>query len=232
MPFSEKIKLEVKKKSCFRCVICHKPFVEIHHIVPESAGGNSFHDNAVTLCSSCHDLFGGNPDKRKQIKQMRDHWYEQMEKRYRGDIYINDNINEIPENINMLKNKGIALYHYIYEHEDFNTTAQILFNLLKNCQKHNPNQKRFLYLDIEGHRNSAGGFDNDMLELQKEYMLEFLMQFFTEIHTPLYDISNNKLQRNDIPEKFFIVDNAKEAINFLKKESKNMHIEFYSGDVE
>src|ERR1043165_5120294 len=81
MPFSEKVKLEAKKRSAFRCCICHKPFVEIHHIIPQADGGADTLDNAATLCSSCHDLYGGNPEKRKIIKQMRDHWWELMSKR-------------------------------------------------------------------------------------------------------------------------------------------------------
>jgi len=38
-------------------------------------------DNAAPLCGSCHDLFGRNPDKRKQIREMRDFWWEVCEKR-------------------------------------------------------------------------------------------------------------------------------------------------------
>jgi len=217
MPFSEKVKNEAKRKACFRCVICHKPFVEIHHIIPQSEGGNDTLDNAAPLCAYCHDIFGGNPEKRKQIREMRDHWFELMERRHNGEINILEPINEEPANFNMLKNKGIAIYHVVYEHEDFETSANILVKLLQNAQKQFPNHKRHLYLDIEGHRNKSGGFDHDILELQKEFALGFLLQFFTQIHLPLISVKNSKLQRNDVPAEFEIFDDEKKLVNKLKK---------------
>ena len=33
-------------------------------------------DNAAPLCARCHDVYGGNPDKRKQIRETRDLWWE------------------------------------------------------------------------------------------------------------------------------------------------------------
>jgi hypothetical protein len=81
MPFSEKTKLEAKRKSHFVCVICHQPFVEVHHILPQADGGPDDLDNAAPLCASCHDLFGANPVKRKQIREMRDFWWEICDKR-------------------------------------------------------------------------------------------------------------------------------------------------------
>jgi len=82
MPFTEPIKQDVRRKALYKCVICHEPFVEVHHIVPESEGGPNTIDNAAPLCAGCHDAFGNNPDKRKQIAGMRDLWYELCEKRY------------------------------------------------------------------------------------------------------------------------------------------------------
>ncbi|WP_220186402.1 HNH endonuclease [Brevibacillus halotolerans] len=197
--FSERTKKVAKQKANFRCVICYKPFVEVHHIIPQAEGGDDSLDNAAPLCASCHDLFGGNPEKRKQIKQMRDHWFEQMGRRNSGEINVLGPINEEPDNINMLKEKGLAIYHVVYEHEDFKTTVEILMSLLNRAQKDSPNQKRFLYLDIEGHRNSAGGFDHDMFELQKDFMLGFFLQFFTDISMPLIRVKNINLQNNDMP---------------------------------
>ncbi|RRJ66070.1 HNH endonuclease [Paenibacillus oralis] len=232
MAFSEKVKLEAKKKACFRCVICQKPFVEIHHIIPQADGGSDTIDNAAPLCASCHDLFGGNPEKRKQIREMRDHWFDMMEKRLNGEVNVLDPITENPLNINMLKEKGIAIYHLVYEHEDFEATATILMKLLQKVQKDSPNQKRYLYIDIEGHKNNSGGYDHDMFELQKDFALGFLLQFFTRIHTPLISVENNKLQRNDVPEEFEIYSNEKELMNKLKKESREKHFEVYPPEVE
>ena len=37
-------------------------------------------DNAAPLCPSCHGDFGGNPEKRSRIREMRDRWYDICEK--------------------------------------------------------------------------------------------------------------------------------------------------------
>jgi hypothetical protein len=81
MAFPERVKLEAKRRANFSCVRCKEPFVDVHHIIPQSEGGSDTIENAAPLCASCHDLFGGNPDKRKQIREMRDWWWEVCEKK-------------------------------------------------------------------------------------------------------------------------------------------------------
>jgi hypothetical protein len=78
-------------------VVCHEAFVEVHHIVPQSEGGSDDLDNACPLCAYCHDLIGGNPDKRKQLRQMRDWWYQICEDRLTNVeiIKINARLDEI-----------------------------------------------------------------------------------------------------------------------------------------
>ena len=210
MSFSENVKLEAKKRSAFRCCVCHKPFVEIHHIIPQSESGPDTLDNAATLCSSCHDLYGGNPDKRKIIKQMRDHWWDLMSKREL--VLINakqiDNASMIEVDQNhegSLRSKAIAIYHLVFSHEDFETAADHLFNLVKNAQAQCPNQKRILFLDIEGHRNNKGGFDHDMFELLNEFLVAFLSSFIKEAYTPLSHFINPRLQDNNIPDEIKFV---------------------------
>src|SRR5262245_22629465 len=61
--------------------------------------------------------------------------------------------------------RAIAIYHRVYPHEGFEESAQILFKLVQRAQLQYPGKRRLLYLDIDGHRNSEGGFDADMLEL-------------------------------------------------------------------
>ncbi len=81
--FSEKVKLQVKRKADFRCCICHNfGSVEVHHIKPQKDRGTNRIDNAAPLCPTCHANFGDNPQKQKEIRQMRDYWYEQIEKMY------------------------------------------------------------------------------------------------------------------------------------------------------
>jgi len=67
MPFSEKVKLEVKERSAFRCCRCQNISIDIHHIIPENNGGSDEIDNAAPLCQNCHSQFGDNPSKRKEI---------------------------------------------------------------------------------------------------------------------------------------------------------------------
>jgi len=205
MAFTGKIKLEAKRRSAFRCCICEKSFVEIHHIIPQSEGGPDTIDNAAPLCASCHDLFGGNPEKRKQIREMRDHWWELIAERHRQIKTIPELnsvtvIKEIPENINQLRKKAAAIYHLIFSHENFETSAKILFSLVNEVQKKSPNQKRILFLDIEGHRNKNNGFDGDMYELQIHFISGFLLQYLSEAYLPLIAVKNKKCQNNDVPD--------------------------------
>lgn len=197
--FSEKLKAKVRQKSLFRCVICHQPFVEVHHIIPQEENGPDTEDNAAPLCAGCHDLYGDNPSKRKQIKEMRDDWYQIVENLKKDADKIIKEIEIIPsQNVMRSKNK-IALYHVVFEWENFETAAKMLFEIVKNAQQQCPNAERCLFLDIDGHRNSKGGFDQDMFELQSKFLLEVLMPFLTEASTPLGKIVN-KNQKNDIPD--------------------------------
>jgi hypothetical protein len=84
MPFTENLKLEVKRRSAFRCCMCEQFLgsVQVHHIEPQSDGGSDNFENAAPLCASCHDIFGNNRDKRKFIIQKRDWWYEICKNRY------------------------------------------------------------------------------------------------------------------------------------------------------
>jgi hypothetical protein len=75
MDFSESVKKEVKEKAAFKCCRCQSIGVEIHHIVPQARGGSAEIDNAAPLCPNCHAWFGANPEKQKEIRQMRDWWY-------------------------------------------------------------------------------------------------------------------------------------------------------------
>ena len=50
--------------------------------MPQADGGSDDEDNAAPLCASCHEIYGGNPTKRKFIIEARDAWYEICAKRY------------------------------------------------------------------------------------------------------------------------------------------------------
>lgn len=186
MAFTEKLKKEVRNLSDGKCVICHKPFVEIHHIIPQSEGGDDTIENAVPLCAGCHDTYGGNPYKRKQIIEFRNRWYQ----------VIANTLNLTPIKLKKLEN--VALYHLVHKEETFEDAANAIIELLVNAQKEKPDCPRMLYLDIMGHRNSAGGYDHDMFELMKDFILGNLMKYFTEVSLPIIKVRNSKPQCNDI----------------------------------
>lgn len=91
------------------------------------------------------------------------------------------------------KNKeGIAIYHCVKKHENFEKAAQDTFNLVKNASEYNQKQKRVIYLDIEGHKNSVGGFDNDMLKLQTNFIMSQIMPYISELYQPLGHVINKE----------------------------------------
>jgi len=100
---------------------------------------------------------------------------------------------------------SIAIAHRVFAGEDFDHTAQILLALLTKAQRQHPGKKRYLYLEIDGHRNSDGGFDNDMFELQSKFMGEFLIQFLTRAESPLGAFQNPNPQTNEVPERLDLV---------------------------
>lgn len=122
---------------------------------------------------------------------------------------------------------SIAIYHRVMRREGFEETAKILLHLVRDAQEKAPGEARVLYLDIDDHRNDAGGFDSEMLELQKEFVLGFLMPFLSEAHMPLVSAENSKGQNDDIPDelRFFNFDkpHADES-----DELASLYIENYS----
>jgi hypothetical protein len=101
--------------------------------------------------------------------------------------------------------KGIAIYHVVYREEGFEQAARMLFELVRRAEQTHPGKPRMLFLDIEGHRNEKGGYDHDMLELQTDFILGFLMPFLTEASMPLPGhVKNSKPQRSDLPDELNI----------------------------
>jgi len=112
--FPEPVKREVRKRAAFQCCRCRSFGIEVHHIIPTKDDGTDDIDNAAPLCPNCHSSFGDNPQKRKEIREMRDCWYERVEKMFRPNIdflakidqniqYISQNQDEQSQNLNELK---------------------------------------------------------------------------------------------------------------------------------
>lgn len=211
MAFTEKLKKEVRMKSDGRCVICHNPFVEIHHIKPQKENGPDTFDNAVALCAYCHDLFGGNSTKRKQLKEIRDSWYQIVESNKKPQIierhHVYEKIKVVTKADPNNNDPMVAIYHVVYEDEDFNDAVNSLIELTRATQQKELNKRRVLYLDIEGHRLKDGAFDHDMWELQFYFILQNLLYYYTEIHLPILTFYNPYTQLEDpIPENLIILD--------------------------
>ncbi|MGN4644014.1 HNH endonuclease [Bacillus cereus group sp. MYBK48-1] len=55
VPFKESLKIEVKDRDGWKCVICEcETDLHVHHKIPRRLGGIHHKDNLVTLCASCH----------------------------------------------------------------------------------------------------------------------------------------------------------------------------------
>jgi hypothetical protein len=215
MAFSDTIKHEALKRSAFRCCICHDIAADAHHIIPQYENGKNTISNAAPLCASCHDLFGDNPSKRKKIRQMRDYWWAIV--RARNEFIIktgkwdeNDYVEIDSESRHLLKNMGLTLYHVIMSSDTFEDAAQVLFSMIFLAQKKYPNQERYIFIDIVGHRNENGGFDNDIFELQSYFNLNVILSYVTRIYSPLICVQNKYPQNNNIPDTLEIF-NHKEA---------------------
>ena len=58
-----------------------------------------------------------------------------------------------------------------------------------------------------------------MFELQKDFLLGFLMPFLAELHMPLIHVENTKGQRQDLPEELHIytsVDEVPEGMEVVR----------------
>ena len=99
------------------------------------------------------------------------------------------------------KKPRLALYHRIAFDQGFESAVQELFKLVQDSQKKFPGGTRILYLDIDGHKNKEGGYDTDMVELQKNFICGFLLKFMTKAILPIgLDMENTAKQCNDIPD--------------------------------
>src|SRR3989344_8666570 len=97
MAFSETIKRVAKEKSHYKCCWCQQinGTLDVHHIIPQAENGPDTNDNAVPLCKNCHDTFGSNPIKRKEIREKRDWWYAYCESLNTADSVNNQKIDEL-----------------------------------------------------------------------------------------------------------------------------------------
>jgi hypothetical protein len=100
MVFTEALKASVRRKAHHSCCMCKSVGVEIHHIIPQEDDGPDTEENAAPLCPSCHEIWGGNTQKRKFIREARDLWYEICAKRFASDA---DRLQELQDSFEDMK---------------------------------------------------------------------------------------------------------------------------------
>jgi hypothetical protein len=96
----------------------------------------------------------------------------------------------------------VALYHVVAPEDTFEAAAGAVFGLLREAQARFPGWPRAFYLDVEGHRGSAAGFDPDFYEFQQDFLFGVVAPFVTAFETPLTGpLVNPQPQRDDVPDR-------------------------------
>ncbi len=94
----------------------------------------------------------------------------------------------------------VSVYHIVEAGHDFERASQDLFALLKQANEKFPAWPRVLYLEIQDHLDHLGRFDPDMVELQQEFLIQALGEFWTALDMPLVSVVNPKPQNNAVPD--------------------------------
>ena len=128
MDFAEQVKKEIREKAAFRCCRCQQVGIHVHHIIPQENGGSSNIDNAAPLCPSCHDYFGSNPQKRKEITQMRNWWYGQVKMQFPDNRQLS-RLEDINNKLDKLQQDQINLNDFKQELREFSN------NMINNITK-------------------------------------------------------------------------------------------------
>jgi hypothetical protein len=106
--------------------------------------------------------------------------------------------------IHMNFDNTVSLYHIVQEGDDFETAAHDIFDLLVEAQDEFPDWPRVFYLDIEGHVREDERLEEDMIELQQEFLIAAMGKFFTALALPLVAVVNPEDQVNDLPEELVL----------------------------
>jgi hypothetical protein len=106
--------------------------------------------------------------------------------------------------IHMNFDNTVSLYHIVGADDDFETAAHDIFDLLAEAQEEFPDWPRVLYLDIENHVRDDGRLEEDMIELQQEFLIAAMGKFFTALAMPLVAVVNPEDQVNNLPEELVL----------------------------
>jgi hypothetical protein len=90
--------------------------------------------------------------------------------------------------------KALLLAHVVHSDEGFEASAHMIIDMINAAGKKSPGKPRILVLDIEGHRNEKGGFDDEMVTLQHGIIQQMLTPWLDEVQMPLihYRVSGDR----------------------------------------
>lgn len=118
-----------------------------------------------------------------------------------------DLVSVVPPDYNKPKEPGVvagfdavSIYHIVRAEDTFESAANAVFARVREAHEKYPGRDRVLYIDIEGHKGAAAGFDEDFFEFQQEFLQGFLGPFLRAIAMPLLSVLNPKEQREDLPD--------------------------------
>ncbi len=107
--------------------------------------------------------------------------------------------------ITMNFDNSVSIYYIVTAHETFEDAAVAVFKLIREAQDRYPGWSRVLYLDIEGHVDQRGNFEDDFVEFQQELLFSTAAPFLSAFETPLTGgLINPDPQRNDVPDELVI----------------------------
>ncbi len=96
---------------------------------------------------------------------------------------------------------SVSIYYVVSVDESFEEAAFALFDLVREAQGRYPGWSRVLYLDIDGHIDAKGNFEDDFVEFQQELLFSTLAPFLCAFETPLTGgLINPDPQRDDLPD--------------------------------
>lgn len=98
----------------------------------------------------------------------------------------------------------VAIYHVLLAEETFEPAAHVILEMVNKAQDADPGKPRALFLDVDAHRNEAGGYDDEAYELQM-WVLRFLLPYLSEVYIPLFHAENPYFQKNLVPGRLIVI---------------------------
>lgn len=101
--------------------------------------------------------------------------------------------------------KGVGLYHEVWLNDTFDHAAKALFRIVRSAEDDYPGVPRLLYVDVHGHRDESGEFDDEIRQLD-EFVRTTLALYVTSYPMLLTgEQGENPQQRNDVPERITVL---------------------------